>query len=499
MGGRDMGFLTSNDNFNAVFGQEAEKTPYEKFMAELGVYLRKKETNPYASEIGRCISAGIPLAAFSCREDVIVPMTDALYERNVPYIVIGTKDGKTGILLRKSDSEKADDAKKEVLEALSRRCTVLSGKDMIHNAAKVHETDKTCLAIHGLKPAHAQFIKEGYAQYLPDKKIGLDRMQDGTYSLIVMAASSIKKNARTGPDLCTIFLEAALKAGGPNAEMNGRYADSELRYQNGLAKSFKTEGVNLNKTPLWIVGTGRHYVKISGFGFTYGCAVTEGKEVSFKTEYQASIDQPDYRQLLVSYTSRIPYKEMTFNPDEVILHYSNISEEDYYDPLNASPTAQYRMWARGEKEMAGVIDKAVTIKIQRDDIMLMDGRWNEKFKHYLDELSKVFNALMMGHLPAGYEIEDEEKLKKIMEKYRLEGVMFEQAIIDLQQIEAIGITHTIERIADVNERIGISRNEIQMEKDREREEREARRLARARGASPAPPAPGTAPDPGEGR
>ena len=168
--------------------------------------------------------------------------------------------------------------------------------------------------------------------------------------------------------------------------------------------------------------------------------------------------------------------------------------DDEYDYLDISPTATYRVWDKGEKLLAAKIDNMLTHKMQGDEIMTSSGRWNEKFVHYSKEAANFLAGLAVGRIPPGFDKMDIAELKSIMRKYKLEGEMYKQAAVELNQVEALMITHTIERIADVNERIGSEREKIAMQQEKERNDRAARgrggRGGRGRLSGPSAPAKG---------
>lgn len=478
-----MGFLTSAKTFDSVFEDAPQQTPAKEFLQEVAAYLKKKSTVPWAKDLGLWIESGKELSAFVCREDVMFDMAEELYEANVPYMVTTTVNGKIGFLVKQTDEEAAMAAKSRMLSRKGRSCMVVSSKEMLHQIGQSRETDKSCLAIHGLTRGQVQIIQDKYAEYMDVPKIGVDRMQDGTYTVSMFAKNSIKKNARAGVDFCRIFLETMMATSGPNAIKNNAYAALEADFKSWLAADFKEKGVNRNKTPLWIVGASKQFMKITEKDFIYGHAVMKNGTITLETEVQALADQPDYREFLVSYAFRIPYKSLTYDQTKVMRHLSKANDTDEEDTLDNSPMSNYRVWARGEKKLAKAIDIMMTRKLQNDEIMVMDGRYNEKFHHYVQEAIHFFEALGLDRMPPGYDVEDIDVVKSIMEKHRMDGEMYEHTAQAMQAVEAIILTNTIERISDVNERIGIKREEIERNKELEREERAARSKARAKSAS----------------
>lgn len=469
-----MAFMTSGDMFDSVFGKELEKEPTALYLDELSIYLKNKHS-PLAQAMGEYISMGRELSAFTCREDVFQDVAEELYERNIPYAATATKTGDRGFLVRAEDMAAANEATYAVRGKRSRTCLVLSGKEMLRQAAKEKEKNRSCIAIYGLSTGQAQMMKEGFAKHVEAAKIGLDKMKDGTVTLTVFAPGSIKKNIRQGADLCTIFLEMILSSGGPDGVSKQACSELKATMQSRLAKNFQDGKTNLNKNPLWIVGSGTQYICVTAGAFTYGRAVVDERNVLFNQEFQADAIQPDYRQMLVSYAQRIPFPMLTNNREEVIEHFLLQKEDgDAFDILDTAPDAKNRVWSRGEKQMATLMDRMITRKIQNDSIMIMDGRENEKFEHFKQELIVFLEHLRLGHIPDGYEPSEGKALFEIMKKHKLEGEMFGQAILFMQTIDAVLITTTIERLADIGAI-------IDREKELEKEERAEK--ARARMAS----------------
>ena len=487
-----MAFQTSNDVFDAVFGKEQDISPAESFLTEISDYMKTRVNVPGAVDLGKWISAGKPLCTFTCREELTETLAENLREGEIPYVVLFTETGQAGFIIREPDGDKADEIKAMTLARASRICKVVSGNEMMHFTAASKAKDKSCLAFHGLTQAQAFCIRDAYAKNFIGSQIGMDRMSDNTYTLTIMANNAIKKNARDGAvDICTIMLDTVMKTTGPNGSRNSYYAELEEEYRLRLAKNFQEPGVNLNRTPLWIIGKGTQFIKITATGFSYGHAIVQDDKVNLREELQAEDNQPDYRQLLISYTRRIPYKVFTYNTEAVIYHFQNKTEDDELDLADISPEPIYYVWKRGEQQLVKELDKIMTRKLNNEEIMIMDGRWHEKFSRYMAEAQAVLQALSIGRLPPGYEPGDLATIRSILDKHKMEAGMYEQGIEALKEIQAVPILETVERIVDVQKTIGITKETIEREKQKEREERAA---AKSRGKTPAkstPTAPGT--------
>lgn len=129
------------------------------------------------------------------------------------------------------------------------------------------------------------------------------------------------------------------------------------------------------------------------------------------------------------------------------------------------PTASYRRLDRGEKQLAAQIDLMVSRRIQSDEVMIMNGRWHEKFRHYAGKAADFLEGLGHGHILPEYEPEDIARVRDIMKKHRIEGSMYQQTAQERRDVEAVTITKTIKRITDLQKYL-----DEQQRKHDEREE-----------------------------
>ena len=475
-----MAFQTTNEAFESVFGREQEATPPKAFLDELSAYLQRKIL-PGAEELGRWIAAGKPLCTFSCREDMIQPIAENLYERSVPYAVTISVQGDTGFILRAKDKEKAKEVCRDTLEKKSRVCRMMTGMEVKQLLAKDKERDKSILIFSGLSASEVETFREKMSLYTKDTAFGLDETEDGTYKVTIFAKKNMQGENPDNVSLCRIVLETILLLHGPSGRQNQAKAGLRQHFRNRLSNGFREPGVNLTRTPLWIVGSGRQFVKVTGNGFEYGHVAVTNSAISFQCQFSASAEQPDYKQLLVSYTERIPDKMATYNLTEVTKHFKPELMPDALDKLDVSPTAIDRVYERGEKKLSILIDQMIWRKIQGKPIMLMDGRWDEKFRYYQNEVASLLENLDAGYIPQGFDPEDIDALKKILADHKLSLSMFENAITVMREMEVLSVSQSVERIADLNKHVEQRKEKAREKRAQEREKKEER-STRSRGA-----------------
>lgn len=469
-----MPFETSAETFNAVFRGALEKKPFDYFLDELSRYLKSKPAVRFAAEMAAWIDARKPLAMFTCREDLLYSLVDDMLEGDVPHVVISSKPGKFGIMIPENAVEKSDQIKRIALAKRSGICKAVTGKDFLKIVAGTKASDKSVLAISGLSAAQAKLIQDKMALYMGITRVGVDKMQDQTTTLYFVGRESIKSSIRDEADLCRMYLETAMEVAGPYGEVRSASARLEQEFQDRLAMNFSQSGVNLNKTPLYIIGSGTQYMKVTGLNFEYGHVVMENKRPAMKPEFKADALQPDYRQLLISYSSRIPRRVMTYDNADVLRSLgANMAKT--HGTVDYSPSDTERLVRRGEGQIVALLDQMVTLKISGDVEMTIAGKWDEKFKHYCAEAARLIRSFIHGGLPKGYEAQDIIKIGEIAKKYGISLDDYEPVADMLTSPEVALLTSEVERIVDIQEVVERFQQEEKALQEQQREERAARR------------------------
>ena len=138
-----------------------------------------------------------------------------------------------------------------------------------------------------------------------------------------------------------------------------------------------------------------------------------------------------------------------------------------HDKLNGEEKLQ----SYGERAAAAQIDKMVSLKIQGDAVMVMDGRWDEKLHHYMSEAANILEALANGEQPDGYRMDDMGTLGEIFTEHRMDPEAYIGCAEHLRDVEAVVLKHSIEKIKDVGEKINkVTRGESrEARKDKDKE------------------------------
>lgn len=495
-----MSFLTSKQVFDQIFSPEetaapdaagaspepesqkqkqaepsVTSTPLAQFLNGLAGWLIS-QPGPLPQALGKHIREGKPLMVFSCREDVCSGLVSELYAQQIPYALLASPEGQYGFLVRSDDQTKTEEVQKKVLQAFSRRCEILTGEEIKRQTAS--SQDKSCIALCGLTLGQEEIFRKKFAQVRENAQLGVDRMADGTYTITLPTKDSIRIDEPESADVCRAWLETILSCGGPGGSRNEALAEYAFHLRRRLAQNFREAGVNLNKTPLWIVGGGKQYVKITANGFEYGHGVTKDQQVSLKPSVKIDITNPSYRKYLVSFVTRIPYAATTYDLNQAMLHLKRKKEKEKIDMLDLEPDAQQVIMARGEREMGQKIDRMIKSKIRHDPVMIASGHYNEKFMHYADEVKAFLKDLAYDRIPQGYSREEIADLRETMQRFGLDGEMYANTISEIDTLDIVEITDTIERISDIEE---ILEKEEEPEKEQERSQMRGSRDSRDSG------------------
>lgn len=480
-----MAFNISNDLFDAVFSGKITVPKASDFKMQLADYLSKLASTE-AKQMSEWIRKGGKMSSFRCREDLVDPISSELSEMHIPYALIVRTDGQLGFLTRRDDKEAVDKAKAHVMERLGHTCTIVSLEEMKHSLAKKKKNERAMITLNGLSGEFVELLREMYTEKYQDCEIAIDRRQDGTYSIGVPGeAHVLRSRMEDQTDLCHTYLSILMKEAGPYGAMVMGRAALQNQFNEAMTKGFISEGNNLQKTPLWIVGRGTQYVKVLARSFEYGRAKRDSKYgVSLNTEFQAGTMQPNYTELLNSKCQRIPNKMMTYSFDDVLEHFKAELSDAAYDKLDSSETAEERAYMKKEQKLIDKIDAIVYNKIQGDPTMLLFGRYDEKIAVYMQTAKNLIEAMMKGIAPEGFEKGDIDELYSVVDEVGIDVDEYKGVLPGLDKVEPVLLKDTIEKIADIDQLFEhtMSRakeRNIEREVEREEKYKEIKSMAKA--------------------
>ena len=379
-----MAFITSSETFQGIFMEpDTDPEVVRVFLDGVAQYLGAHRDIVEANLLEDCILKGEGVSGFMCQPDVSSDMADAMIEGGVPFVAVTEKMGNYAFLIRSEDEENMKTLRTQVLQDKAHYCQVVSGNEFEKMLARSKEKDKNVLYIGGLSETQAEMLRAKCGEIMDGEPVGIDEMEDGTYSFSFIGKKAMKKAYRDQMSFNMAFVQMLMESKGFRGAENTRIAQNQATFSKFLAG-----GARARTGPeKWIVGDGPHYIKLSGNGFEYGAAVTDGDTVSFEELYTADVSLPDFNEQLVSYAACIPAAAVTTDRKLAMDHFLGRT-----NALSFARGGDDKIINAFEKELAAKADEIVMRKITGDRTMAADGHWDDKFVHYLGEMQELMET-----------------------------------------------------------------------------------------------------------
>lgn len=448
-----MAFSTSTELFQSVFmPSEPEDENTSVFFQAVLRYLAERIELYDIEEavlLYEWISAGNPMKGFMCRIDLVQDVADDFMTEGIPFLCIEEPYGNVGFLIRACDADKSNKIKQGVLDKRAKFCEVISSDELVNRTIKSSEADKNILYITNLSAEQIEILQQLCEENIDETEVGIDEMNDGTFMFSFSGKHAMKKTGKRLASLNQIFALMMLQSLGLNSDVNKRIARNELAVNKAIIKGFARPGIDLRKSPAWVVGRGRHYMRLNGSGFEYGVAVPKDNgQVTLEEQYSVDGSTPDYEMQLNSYLARIDDKTFTYDMRQAIRHL-----EGRESSLNFSKSRDDRIIESFERELVEKADIMVMEKIRSDPVMTMDERWDEKFEHYLGEMAELIDGARMDEVPDGYTRDEINELKQVGDDHGISLEAYLPAISGMRHIETTLSRARLPEIKDINKKI----------------------------------------------
>ena len=442
-----MAFNVSNDEFDKAFGtgpkqnsnKHSNKDLINNFLKNLNSYL-SKQRYPQARELKQWMDMGGSLSTFAVRADVVDAMTVALKANKIPFVLVKERRGNYGFLIREKDSMAQKKIARQVLEKESNFCHVMGNDQVLNAYRKTKHRDKDMLSICNLTLAEVTYLEQLCDKVFPNEAIGVGRMEDGTYILTCHGQTAIKNKKNTELSFsAAVSTMLVLMNGNAGREMNKKAIDS-VKYRDAKLLDFPDKNGDLKQT-VYIVGDSFNFIKRNSRGFVSCFAEDIGGQIVLNDDFAVLNDDENYYGKLNSSLSNIRDKTLLYDEESVIMYFR--------DRRNFVKNPAIK----GEEVLMNYCNFVVSSKVKRDSIMNEDGKWNDKFKHYQNEISKVLMGVQQGKVPKGYNKEQIMKLIKIGNSFNLDFNRLTPAITKVRGIEAYSIDSSFDRIQSVEKEI----------------------------------------------
>lgn len=437
-----MPFQTTQEIFRDIFGTgKSDKTVVDRFFQELADYLDQLPGITEATQLAGWIRNGNEMDCFYCRSDLTDDMTDYMMERAIPFVSIMDPTGHMGYVIRSCDTDRVGEARDYVLESRARYCHILTGEELKEKMAATKDRDKNILFITDLSPEEADVLRAYCEDRLNDNDIGIDEMEDGTFTFSFIAKKALKKKREYDQSLALVLVEAMLAVHGPNRDHIQRQARNHIALENAIGKRFRKPGIDLNSTPAWVLGKDNQYMRIDATGFEYGRAVDDDGDIRLVEEFSGDVSMSDFDAQINSYLARFRDGTYTYDINDAYRHLSDPAHSRLVDRT----TSDDRVLARFVRSLVSAVDIAVSRKIANDPIMQMRERWDEKFSHYVHSAESLVGGIMSAPNPMGtgpeapvvkgFSPAQVEEVQKILDFYDMDLNYYSEGISRLRYID----------------------------------------------------------------
>lgn len=432
--------------FREIFGTgKKDKTLVERFFYELADYLDTAQDIVEAKKLADWIRNGNKMSCFSCRSDLADDMSWQLVSDNIPFVVVTEKTGRTGFAIRECDAKKTGKARDAVLEAKARYCRITTGEGLKEIMSQTKDRDKEVLYISGLTAEETDLLRAKCEETLDGNDIGIDEMEDGTFTFSFIGKKALKHNGRDGMNLARALLEAMMAANGPNRVKNQRMARNRIALEQAAGRRFRKNGIDLDVTPAWVMGKDSQYMRIDSTGFEHGRAVTdEYGDTHLIEEYTGDVSMPDYDAQLVSHLAHFTDGAYTYDANAALRHYAAPDKSTAVIRSDKND----RIISHAERDIVSAIDGAVLRKAQKDPISQMRGRWGEKLENYIKNATRLLDAVVYPEtaLPSneqnatqerinGFLRADMTQLQNVIAAYDVDMQLYANAMERIQEID----------------------------------------------------------------
>lgn len=436
-----MAFRTSEEIFQSIFGSgKKNKTLADEFFLELVKYLDNvSDQYQEAGKLSSWIRNGNEMLCFHCRADLVEDMSDRFKDDAIPFITVMDPAGHVVYMIRSCDAESADAIRDAILEAKAKYCTITTGEELKKKIAETKDKDKDILYIGGLSPEEADVLREYCEEELDNNDIGIDEMEDGTYTFSFIGKKALRTQPGQEKNLAYVTLRAMLAIHGPNRLNVERMARNRASLENAVGRRFRKQGVNLNRTPAWVVGRDNQYIKVDETGFEYGRAVLNKGDVELREEFTADVSMPDYDAQLNSYLTRMRDGTYTYDVNEAYQHFLDPSSST----LVVQTTRDDRILKKMEQDLATAIHEVVTRKNANDHVMQTSERWNEKFDRSLQVAASLMTGIIYPDKSregeeirvTGFSREDVAHVTDVLQNYDVGMGYYEEAADRLHSLD----------------------------------------------------------------
>ncbi len=370
-----MSFAESSRGFADLFGDFTEyKSPTRMFLDNLADYLLERKEEP-CRKLGRHIKDGGDICLFGVRSDLVGSMAEEMRKADIPFAIIVDAKERIGMLIAKGDTTRTVQAQKQMLKKKTHFLGIVSCNEMLEQKPWM---------ITGLsKETGIVFLNKMRAEFR-NLTVGLDIFQDKTCAVCIPpgGADAAKKIGQ--------LLMASVIASHTQPGLTAR-AVNTFQFQKTEGMGFWIHGMNLDETPMYIVGSDRQYVKITERGCEYGYAERGeiGQTPKLHPYRSIRVGSENYYNDRRAFIAGIPDKTVTYDRAAVMQHFKNTDPPEP-DPL--MPAIADREW-----QTAGAlqVSSAMLAKLAFDMAADKEAKGDKLLTEMMQNAGKLIDAMIL--------------------------------------------------------------------------------------------------------
>ncbi len=316
-----MSLRASKSHFDRLRRNQPSKQT-EGFYTGLGNYLKSREDIVGAKALGQHILDHKPISFAYCRPDTILPMMHRLAEDRIPFVSIVTQDEERGFLIATKDADRYRSVKDRFLKDRSTAIEEKSCNDIFKESKNSNPT-----ILMGLSDSHYAVFRRHLHESFAKLKYGHEEMADQTHTV---AFKNLKQPVALALSkmLLQSSYEVSLMPETTKRDVN------EMNFVSLASKDFWKKGIDLNETPLYIVGSDRQYMKLTERDCEIGYVKRGevGKE-AFVPRTNLLRTEENFFALVCGYSRGIPDRTYTRDESAVLQHFDESKQRSLLDPV----------------------------------------------------------------------------------------------------------------------------------------------------------------------
>ena len=455
--------------YSAFFRKARAKISGNSFYAQLCEYLGSKEIYT-ANAMREYIESKKPLYSFECREDLAFELAEIFFDKKIPY-VLTSSDNKLKFLVRATDCDKIKDLSRSLREEKANSCTILDYQDF-EKVALRYGGDKSVLILSNLSRQEAEFLRKNLGKIDKKSVISLEKHDDSSYSVGIIAERFVKM-LDNREDFFDVYTQMVLNFCGQNSARIASELTREINYNEGLAQNFELEGVNLDRTPCFIIGKTKRYIKVTNMCFEVGFAKVYDGEVELVPYEEVKYNDQNYTAKLMAYGDSIPYRYITYDYDVVERHFLKDGGVDIAD---LKPSGERQSKLLGERIFASKLSESVKLVVSESNLSTTKRNYDLKLNLYSKTCAELLSLVKIGRGNNKFPRETIYDLLNVLDSYDLSIDDYEEAIEKFRTPEIVVIAGEKIQAKAVN-------IEQLQEKIREEQKAKAKELERSKSKS----------------